>query len=123
MELGNTQKLMIAVVGVFVIGFIMVGSNKEQTDGQKEAAAMVRALAGMQTMAHKKCPQLIKEHTGTQITTLVTNQESDNSTYLTLEWEGEKGDNFKTASCTLTAIRGGVSKLVIDGKVVIDKDK
>ena len=120
--MGNSQKMIIAVVGVFVVGFLMVGGSKEQTTAQKEAAAMVRAIAGMQTMAHKKCPKLIKEHTGSQITTLVTNQETDKATYLTLEWTGEEGDNFKKAVCTLTAIRGGVSKLVIDGKVIIDKD-
>ena len=120
--MGNAQKMMIAVLGVFVVGFIMVGGSKEQTDQQKEAAAMVRAIAGMQSMAHKKCPKLIKEHTGTSLTTLVTGQETDKATYLTLTWTGEEGDNFKTATCTITAIRGGVSKLVIDDKVIIDKD-
>ena len=120
--MGNAQKMMIAVVGVFVVGFLMVGGSKEQTDQQKEAAAMVRAIAGMQSMAHKKCPKLIKEHTGTSLTTLVTGQETDKATYLTLTWTGEEGDNFKKATCTITAIRGGVSKLVIDDKVIIDKD-
>lgn len=122
MEISNAQKMMIAVVGVFVMGFIMVGSNKEQSAEDKEAAAMVRAVASMQGMAHKKCPRLIKEHTGSAITSLVTNQETDKATYLTLEWTGEKGDNFKKAVCTLSVVRGGVSKLVIDDKVIIDKD-
>ena len=120
--MGNAQKMMIAVVGVFVVGFLMVGGSKEQSDEQKEAAAMVRAIAGMQSMAHKKCPKLIKEHTGTSLTTLVSNQETDKATYLTLTWVGEKGDNYKKAVCTITAIRGGVSKLVIDDKIIIDKD-
>jgi hypothetical protein len=120
--MSNAQKLIAAVIGVFVMGFLLVGGNKEQTDEQKEAAAMVRAVAGMQGMAHQKCPRLIKEHTGTSITTLVSNQETDKATYLTLEWTGEKGDNFKKATCTLSSSRGGVSKLVIDGKVIIDKD-
>ena len=122
--MGNAQKLMIAVVGVFVVGFLMVGGSKEQTVEQKEAAAMVRAISGMQAMAHKKCPKLIKQHTGTVITTLVSDKdtETDKATYLTLVWIGEEGDNFKKATCTITAIRGGVSKLVIDDEVVIDKD-
>jgi hypothetical protein len=38
-----------------------------------------------------------------------------------MEWVGEPGDNFKTASCTLHQVLGGVSKLVIDDKVLIDK--
>jgi len=120
--MGNSQKIMIAVVGVFVVGFLMVGGSKEQTVEQKEAAAMVRAIAGMQSMAHKKCPKSIKEHTGTSLTTLVSNQETDKATYLTLTWTGEEGDNFKKAVCTITAIRGGISKLVIDDKIIIDKD-
>lgn len=120
--MGTTQKMMAAVVGAFVIGFLLVGSNKEQSDDQKEAAAMVRAVAGMQTMAHKKCPRLIKQHTGSQIRSLVSRSETDKATYLTLEWIGEKEDNFKKATCTLTVTRGGVSKLVIDDKVIIDKD-
>ncbi|MFW5443560.1 MAG: hypothetical protein ACKE51_04535 [Methylococcaceae bacterium] len=120
--MSNAQKMIAAVIGVFVVGFLLVGGNKEQTVEQKEAAAMVRAVAGMQGMAHKKCPRLIKQHTGSQITSLVTNQKTDKATYLTLEWTGEEGDNFKKAVCTLSSTRGGVSKLVIDGKVIIDKD-
>ncbi len=120
--MSETQKIIIAVVGVFVVGFLMVGANKEQTVEQREAAAMVRAVSSMQTMAHDKCPKLIKKHTGTQITGFVSNTETDKATYLTLEWEGEKDYNFKKASCTLSVTLGGISKLVIDGKVIIDKD-
>lgn len=113
---------MIAIAGFFAVGFIMVGMNKTQTQGQQEAAAMIRALAAMQNMASKKCPALIKKHTGSQVDTLVSRTDSDRATYLTLEWLGETNDNFKKATCTLTVTRGGVSKLVIDGKTVIDKD-
>jgi hypothetical protein len=38
-----------------------------------------------------------------------------------MEWVGESDSNFKTASCTLKLAIGGVSKLVIDDKVLIDK--
>lgn len=51
--MNNTQKLMAAVVAVFAMGFLMVGSNKDETNQQKEAAAMIRAVAAMQTMANK----------------------------------------------------------------------
>lgn len=120
--LGNAQKMMIAVVGVFAAGFFLVGSNKESTDEQKKTAAMIRDVANMQRIAHKKCPLYIKQHTGTQIASLVSRTDSDKSTYLTLEWVGEGDDNFKLATCTLSAARGSVSKLVIDGKVIIDKN-
>lgn len=119
--MGNAQKIMIAVGGVFAVGFLMVGANKDQTDEQRRSAAMIRDVANMQQMAHQKCPALIKQHTGSQIDTLVSNTDSDRATYLTLEWDGEKDDNFKHASCTLSVVLGGISNLVIDGKTIIDK--
>jgi len=121
--MSDAQKMMVAVAGVFLIGFLMVGGNKETTDDQKKAAAMVRDVANLQRIAHKRCPALIKKHTGSSINSLVSNSETDHSTYLTLEWNGDKDDHFKKASCTLDVTYGGVSKLVIDGKVIIDKEK
>jgi len=120
--MSHTQKLMIAIAGVFVIGFVMVGSNKEQTTQQKEASSMIRALTGMQNMAHNKCPKLIKKHTGSTVDSLVSNSETDRATYLTLEWKGDPDDNFKDASCTLTVQQGGITKLIIDGKTLINKE-
>lgn len=122
-ELSNTQKMMIAVVCVFGIGFFMVGSNKEQSDDDKKSAAMIRDRANMNRIAGQKCPQLIKKHTGTQITSLVSNTKTDNSSYLTYEYKGDKGDNFKDASCTLSASDSGfhITRLVIDGKEVVSK--
>lgn len=120
--MSHVQKLIIAIVGVFVVGFVMVGANKNPSGAKRESAAMIRAVSGMQGMASQKCPKLIKKHTGSQVTTLVSNSDSDRATYLTLEWKGGEGDNFKLATCTLRTSLGGISKLVIDGKVVIDKE-
>jgi hypothetical protein len=121
--MGNTQKLMIAIGGVFVMGYFLVGTNKDQTDNQKKSASMIRDVANMQRIAHKKCPLLIKEHTGTQIASLVFKTDTDKATYLTLEWKGEGNDNFKQAICTISVPYGGVSKLVIDDEVVIDRGR
>lgn len=118
--MGETQKMIIAVVGVFAAGFLLVGSSKEQTTEQKEAAAMIRATVAMQEMANKKCPKLIQEKTGTQVY-FPSKTDTDKETYVTMEWTGEADAKFKKASCTLHASLGGVSKLVIDDKVVIDK--
>ncbi len=122
-ELSGSQKLMIAVGLVFAIGFFMVGSNKEQTDDERKTAAMVRDRANMNRIAGLKCPQLVEKHTGSQITSLVSNTKTDNSSYLTYEYKGDKGDNFKTASCTLSGSDTGfhITNLVIDDKVIIDK--
>lgn len=118
--MGESQKLMLAVAGVFAAGFIMVGVNKEQSTEEKEAASQIRTLVAMQEMANTKCPKLIQNKTGTQVY-FPSKTDTDKETYVTLEWVGEQGDNFKTASCTLHQQLGGVSKLVIDGQVLIDK--
>lgn len=118
--MGEAQKLMIAVVGVFVVGFLMVGASKEQSNEEKEAASQIRSLVAMQEMANLKCPKLIENKTGTQVY-FPSKTDTDKTTYVTMEWIGEKDSNFKTASCTLHLSLGGVSKLVIDDKVLIDK--
>ncbi len=118
--MGETQKLMLAVVSVFVIGFLLVGVSKEQSNESKEAASQIRALVAMQEMASQKCPKLIQNKTGTQVF-FPSKTDTDKTSYVRLEWIGEKDSNFKTASCTLSLALGGVSKLVIDDKVLIDK--
>jgi len=118
--ISETQKLMMAVVGVFVAGFVLVGANKEQSNEEKEAASQIRSLVAMQEMANQKCPKLIENKTGTQVF-FPSHTDTDKTTYVTMEWTGEAGANFKKASCTLALSLGGVSKLVIDDKVLIDK--
>jgi hypothetical protein len=121
--MGNAQKMMIAVAGVFAIGFYMVGANKDVSDDQRKSASMIRDVANMQRIAHKRCLQLIEEHTGKGYAGLVSRSESDKSTYLTLEWEGGKDDNFKDVSCTVSVVEGGISEFIVDGKTIIDKGK
>jgi hypothetical protein len=118
--MGQVQKLMIAVAGVFVVGFLLVGASKQQSNEDKEAASQIRTLVAMQEMAGQKCPKLILNKTGTQVY-FPSKTDTDKTSYVTLEWVGEKDSNFKTASCTLLLSLGGVSKLVIDGEVLIDK--
>ena len=118
--MGETKKLMLAGAGVIAVGFIMVGMSKQQTNEEKEAASQIRTLVAMQEMANQKCPKLIQTHTGTQVY-FPSKTDTDKSTYVTMEWVGESGANFKNASCTLKLALGGVSKLVIDDKVLIDK--
>jgi len=121
--MSEIQKIMIAVIGAFVIGFVMVGlSKQDQPADQVEAAAKMRNNVAMQTMANEKCPPKIKEATGEQVF-FPSEVESDKETYVTLKWAGENANNggFKHASCTLHATLGGISELVIDDKVIIKK--
>ncbi len=122
--MSETMKIVIAVIGVFVAGFIMVGLSKEApSTAQMEAAATIRNYVAIQTMASEKCPEAIKKETGEQVF-FPTETKSDKETYITLIWlgDGAKADGFKKASCTLHAALGGISELVIDDKVVIKKN-
>ncbi len=121
--MNGTQKLMAAVISVFVIGFLMVGSNKEQTPEQQEGAAMIRAVTAMQEMANKKCPLAVKKQTGDQVY-FATSTDTDRQTYVSLTWEQSKTQDkysFEKAECVLNLSLGGISKLVIDGEKIIDK--
>ncbi len=122
--MNSTQKLMAAVVAVFAIGFLMVGSNKEQTNEQKEAAAMIRALTAMQSMANQKCPSAIKRKTGDTVY-FATSTDTDKQTYVSLTWDASQTEDkysFDKAVCTLHLTVGGISKLVIDGETLIEKE-
>lgn len=118
--MSQVQQLMAAVVAMFVIGFVMVGASKEKTTAELEAESMIRNTAAIREMAGQKCPAAIKKATGDQIY-FPSGTDTDNATYITLSWVGEKTDHFKTASCTLHVTLGGISKLVIDDKVLINK--
>jgi hypothetical protein len=118
--MGELKKVGLALVGAMIIGFIMVGMSKQQSNEDKESAAQIRTLVAMQEMANQKCPKLILDRTGTQVY-FPSKTDTDKTTYVTMEWTGEADSNFKVASCTLKLAIGGVSKLVIDDKVLIDK--
>lgn len=121
--MSETMKIVIAVLGVFVIGFIMVGISKEEPSiAQKEASSTIRNYVAIQTMASEKCPQAIKKETGEQVF-FPSETKSDKETYVTLIWVGEnaKTGGFKKASCTLHAALGGISELIIDDKAIIKK--
>jgi hypothetical protein len=121
--MSEAQKIMLAVAAAFLMGFILVGASKEdQPLDQVEAAAKMRNIVAMQSMANEKCPLKIKQETGEQVF-IPSEVESDKETYVTLKWVGENANKggFKKASCTLHATLGGISELIIDDKVVIKK--
>jgi hypothetical protein len=122
-KMSENTKLIYAVVGVFVAGFILVGISKQQpSQEQREGVAMIKNYNNLQTMANQKCPDAIKEATKEQVY-FPSATESDRETYLTLKWAGEnvKTGGFKTASCTINSKLGGISELKVDDKVIISK--
>ena len=118
----EVQKIMLGVAAAVLVGFFLVGTNKDQTPEQMESAAMIRTYTAMQDMANRKCRTAIKSNTGSQVF-FPSSTDSDKDTYVTMKWIGEKDQNFKTATCTLHLAQGGISKLVIDDKVIIDKQQ
>jgi hypothetical protein len=116
--MGKKQNIIIVVAGVLVFGFL-VFSVINQSNKNQESVSQVPSLVAMQGMANQKCPKLIQNKTGTQVH-FPSKSDTDKKTYLTMEWTGGKGSNFKTASCTLLVSSGTVSKLVIDDQVLID---
>jgi hypothetical protein len=118
-KMSDATKLMWAVIGVFVIGFIVVGVSKQQSPQQVEAQSMLRNYVAIQQMANQKCPAAILKETGEEVFFPSEDPQTDKETYITLKWKGEK--KFKEASCTLHGSLGGISELVIDGKTIIKK--
>ena len=119
-KMSEATKLMWAVVGVFVIGFVVVAFNKMGESPEKvEAQATMRNYVAIQQMANQKCPAAILKETGEEVYTTSEPPVTDHETYITLKWKGEK--KFKEASCTLHGSLGGISELIIDGKTLIKK--
>lgn len=122
--MGESQKIIATVIGVFIVGFIMVGLSKEDESAEVVAQkTKLLTFSSMQGMASQKCPVAIRNKTGGEVY-FPSSTESDKETYVTLNYKAtEKDEKFKTASCTLALELGGISKLIIDGETVIDKKK
>lgn len=120
--ISGTMKIVIAIAGVFVVGFAMVGESKQKSVAEMEVESMIRNYANIQGMANQKCPEAVQAATGEQVF-FPSRTESDKDTYITLFWEGENVGNggFKKASCTLKATLGGISELIVDDSVIISK--
>ena len=120
--ISSTMKIVIAIAGVFVVGFAMVGESKQKSVAEMEVESMIRNYANIQGMANQKCPEAVQAATGEQVF-FPSRTESDKDTYITLFWEGENVGNggFKKASCTLKATLGGISELIVDDNVIISK--
>ena len=117
--MSDVSKGIFAVVGVFIIGFLIVGTSGKSEE-EKKNEALVSGDAAMSKMASKKCPAAIKKHVG-QSVFFPSETESDKQSYMTLTWKGGKNDNYKLITCTFTRSVGGISELVIDGKTVKSK--
>jgi hypothetical protein len=121
-KMSESAKTMVAVIGVIVVGFVLVGLSKQQTNEEKENSAMVRNYYNLITMATDVCPKTIKKEAGVQVYNH-TSTESDKDTYMTLIWNSEDAakDGYKKISCRIESAKGGISELIIDDKTVIKR--
>lgn len=116
-KMSDSAKLMMAVVGAILVGFLLVGLSKNQTNEEKENSAMIRNTYNLVTMASDVCPKAIKKETGVQVYGN-TGTKSDESS-ITVTYSGETG--FKQATCKVESAKGGISELIIDGKTIVSR--
>lgn len=121
-KMSESAKAMLAIIGVMVVGFVLVGLSKQQTTEEKESAAMVRNYYNLITMASDVCPKAIKKESGLQVFNH-TSIDTDKDTYMTLIWTGEDfaKDGYKKISCRIESAKGGITELIIDDKTVIKR--
>lgn len=117
--MSDVSKGIAAIVGVFIIGFLIVGTS-EKSEEEKQSDSMVAGYASMAQMATKKCPAAIKAKLGVPVY-FPSETDSDKQSYITMTWKGEEKDKYKLITCTFTRSIGGISELVIDGETIISK--
>jgi len=114
--MSNVQKLIAAVVGVIVVGFLIVGTSG-QDEEDKLNEAFLRNAAMLFKIANTQCPKALKKHTGVSMVP-PTESESDKKTFVKLTWIKKSGP-FKKATCLIVENQNSVKELVVDGKTVL----
>ena len=116
--MSNVTKGILAVVGFFLIGFLIVGTS-EKSEEEKKNESLVTGYGTLSRITTMRCKAEIKKHTGANVY-FPSETKSDKSSYLTLIWKDNK-EGFKNAECTFTRSKGAITNLVIDGKTYISK--
>ncbi len=120
-KMSESTKLMMAVVGAILVGFLLVGLSKNQSNEEKENSAMIRNTYNLVTMASDVCPKAIKKETSEQVYGNSGMKTDENSIVMTWDGENSQKGGFKKASCKVESAKGGISELIIDGKVIVKR--
>ncbi len=115
--MSNVQKLIAAVVGVIVVGFLLVGTSGQDAE-DKMNEAFLRNAAMLYKIANTQCPKALKKHIGANVIA-PTESESDKKTFVKLTWVNKSGDPFKKASCLIVENQNSIKELIVDGKTVL----
>ncbi|WP_419602528.1 hypothetical protein [Thiolapillus sp.] len=116
--MSTATKGILAVVGFFLIGFLIVGTS-EKSEEEKKNESFVTGFATLSKTTTMRCKSEIKKHTGANVY-FPTETKTDKNDYMTLIWKNNR-EGFKDAECTFTRSKGTVTRLVIDGKTYISK--
>lgn len=110
-------KALIAVFGVMVVGFIIVGTSKE-TEQEKQSGAFLMASSLLSTLALEKCSAAVKQETGVNPYT-PSESESDRRLFVKLVWNNLGA--VKHAECRYVMDQG-ITLLKIDDRIAIQKE-
>jgi len=110
-------KGLIAVLGVMVVGFIIIGTSKE-TDQEKKSGAFLMTSSLMSSLALDKCTAAVKQETGV-IPYTPSESESDHRLFVKLVWNNL--GTVKHAECRYVMDQG-ITLLKIDDRIVIQKE-
>jgi hypothetical protein len=113
----QVSKALIAVFGVMVVGFIIVGTTKE-TEQEKQSGAFLMASSLLSSLALDKCTEAVKKEVGTSPYT-PSESDSDHRLYVQLTW-----NNIGTAKQVVCryVMDQGITLLKVDDRVAIQKD-
>jgi len=110
-------KGLIAVLGVMIVGFVIIGTTKE-TDQEKKSGAFLMTSSLMSSLALDKCTAAVKQETGVTPYT-PSESESDHRLFVKLIWNNL--GTVKHAECRYVMDQG-ITLLQIDDRTVIQKE-
>jgi len=110
-------KGLIAIVGVMIVGFVIIGTTKE-SDQEKQSGAFLMASSLLSSLALDKCTAAVKQETGINPYT-PSESESDHRLFVKLVWNNL--GSVKSAECRYVMDQG-ITLLKIDDRIAIQKE-
>jgi|GEM_PF-494727 hypothetical protein len=110
-------KLLLAFVGIMVVGFVIVGTTRE-TQQEKVQGAFLQTANMLGSLALDKCSSAVKEQVGESPYT-PTESSSDHMSYVNLVWKGSIG-TASEAECRYVMDQG-IVLLRVDDRILIRK--
>jgi hypothetical protein len=110
-------KALIAVLGVMVVGFVIIGTTKE-TEQEKQSGAFLATSSLLSSLALDKCTAAVKHEIGTNPYS-PSESDTDRIAFVKLVWNNV--GTVKRAECRYV-LDQGITLLQIDDHTVIKKE-